>query len=127
MSHEESSPPKSSEKLRQNIKVMGHCYLMTQLKYPNRIVWRDVDPYTFNKYAGYLMGEHVLGLKGREGRSSCRSVTGAGAQLTKKMNEGTGMGAALEEAVRDTTVKERGFLTPAALTAASIQAEKKCG
>ena len=39
--------------------------------------------------------------------------------MTKKMNEGINMAIALEEAMQDTTVKERYFLTPAALNAAA--------
>ena len=127
--HGESSPPKNAEELRQKIKLMGHCYLMTQLKFPNRVVLRDIVPYTFNKYADYLMGEHVLGLKAKDEKGevvaspSLELVLSYEAQvrklMTKKMNEGTNMAVALEEAMQDTTVKERYFLTPAALTAAA--------
>ena len=127
--HGESAPPKSPEELRQKIKLMGHCYLMTQLKYPNRVVLRDINPYTFNKYADYLMGEHVLGLKAKDAKGEVVAaahldlVLSYEAQvrklMTKKMNDGISMAVAMEEAMQDTTVKERYFLTPAALTAAA--------
>ena len=39
--------------------------------------------------------------------------------MTKAMNEGTDMQKALQDAMKDTTVKERYFLTPATLEAAS--------
>lgn len=127
--HGESAPPKSAEELRQKIKLMGHCYLMTQLKFPNRVVLRDINPYTFNKYADYLMGEHVLGLKAKDAKGdvvaapTLELVLSYEAQIrklmTKKMNDGVHMGIAMEQAMQDTTVKERYFLTPAALTAAT--------
>ena len=40
-------------------------------------------------------------------------------QMVRLMNAGTGMSEALESAMKDSTVKERYFLTPAALEAAT--------
>ena len=62
----ESKPPKSGEELRQKIKLLGHCYIFVQLKYPNRQILRNIGPNLVNKYADFLLGEHVAGLKGQE-------------------------------------------------------------
>lgn len=37
--HGESAPPKSPEELRQKIKLMGHCYLMTQITSWESMCW----------------------------------------------------------------------------------------
>jgi len=45
--------------------------------------------------------------------------------MTKAMNEGVNMVKALEDAMKDTTVKERYFLTPAAMGAAGKESRQK--
>ena len=125
----EAQPPKSPEDLRQKIKLLGHSYIFVQLKYPNRAVLRDVTPNLFMKLADYLLGAHIFGLKAKDSQGETVSspsfdlVLSYEYQLrkamTKAMNEGAPMVRALEDAMKDTTVKERYFLTPAALGAAS--------
>lgn len=125
----ESKPPKTGEELRQKIKLLGHCYLFTQLKFPNRHELRNIGPNLFNKYADYLLGEHVLGLQAKDSKGEIVSSPTLDLVLsydyqvrklmTKYMNDGTEMVTALEDAMKDTTVKERYFLTPAALDAAA--------
>lgn len=125
----ESQPPKSPEELRQKLKLVCHCYLFLQLKYPNREVLRGVNTHHWSRFADYLLGEHVMGLKSTS--SSGEVVSSPGLDLvvqyeyqvrkfmTKATNEGTAMHVALEEGMKDTTTKERYFLTPAALGAVS--------
>ena len=125
----EGRPPKTGEELRQRIKLLAHCYLFCQLKYPHRAVLRHVHPNLFNKYADYLMGEHVMGLKAKDSRGEVVATPTLELVLsyefqvrkfmTKAMNEGKDMRQALEEAIKDTTTKERYFLTPATLEAAT--------
>lgn len=64
----ESQPPKNGEELRQKIKLLGHAYMMTQLKYPNRQVLRGITPNLFVKYSDFLLGEHVAGLKAKNAK-----------------------------------------------------------
>ena len=127
----EGKPPKTPEELRQKIKLMCHTYLFVQLKYPNKEVLRDVTPNLFSKLADYLLGEHIFGLKAKDEKGEIVATPGFELVLsyeyqlrkamTKAMNEGTPMVRALEDAMKDPTVKERYFLTPAALGAASSQ------
>eukprot|EP00438_Fugacium_kawagutii_P021416 Skav230574 [mRNA] locus=scaffold971:156334:157617:- [translate_table: standard] len=125
----ESKPPKDAEELRQKLKLVCHCYLFMQLKYPNREVLRGLHPHHWNLYAGYLLGEHVMGLKSTSPSGEVVSSPGLALVLTyeyqvrkymmKKVNDGMTMVDAMEEAMKDTTTKERYFLTPAALGAVS--------
>ena len=131
--HGEGKPPKSGEELRQKIKLLGHCYIFVQLKYPNRHILRNIGPNLFNKYADFLLGEHVAGLRARNSKGETVSTPSLDLvlsyeyqvrkQMVKLMNENTEMVEALELAMKDTTVKERYFLTPAALDAATERGE----
>ena len=68
--HCESKPPKSGEGLRQKIKLLGHCYIFTQLKYPNRHILRNVGPNLFHEYPG----EHVAGLRAKNSKGETVST-----------------------------------------------------
>ena len=125
----EGKPPRSGEELRQRIKLLGHCYIFCQLKFPHRAVLRDISPNLFNKYADYLMGEHVMGLKAKDASGEVVAAPTLELVLSydyqvrkfmaKAMNEGSTMIRALEDGMKDTSTKERYFLTPATLEAAS--------
>ena len=127
----ESKPPKSGEELRQKIKLLGHCYIFMMLKYPNRQVLAEDNPNLWNKYADYLLGEHVFRLAAKNSKGEVVSSPSLGLVLsyeyqvrklmTRLMNEGKSIDEALDQAMRDTTVKERYFLTPAALETAADQ------
>ena len=124
----ESKPPKSGEDLRQRVKLLGHTYLFAQLKFPNRHELRNIGPNLFHKYADFLLGEHVMGLQAKDSRGEVVATPSLELVLSyefqvrklmvKYMNEGTEMVQALEDAMKDPTIKERYFLTPAALDAA---------
>ena len=130
----EVKPPKTGEELRQRLKLLGHSYLFMMLKYPNRPTLRDNNPNLWHKYSDYLLGEHVLALKAKNARGeivatpSLELVLNYEYQVRKlmvrAMNEGKPITEALEEAMRDTTTKERYFLTPAALEAVTERDDK---
>ena len=115
--HGESKPPKSGQELRQKLKLLGHCYIFTQLKYPNRQVLRSIGPNLFSKYADFILGEHVAGLKAKNSRGETVSAPSLDLvlsyeyqvrkQMVKLMNENVEMAEALESAMRNTTVKDR--------------------
>ena len=130
----EVKPPKSGEELRQRLKLLGHSYMFMMLKYPNRPTLRDNNPNLWHKYSDYLLGEHVLALKAKNARGeivatpSLELVLNYEYQVRKlmvrAMNEGKAINEALEDAMKDTTTKERYFLTPAALEAVSERDDK---
>eukprot|EP00435_Cladocopium_sp_Y103_P070051 s861_g34.t1 len=124
----ESKPPKSGEELRQRIKLLGHCYLFAQLKFPNRAGLRKINPNLFHKYSDFLLGEHVMQLHAKDSKGEIVATPSLDLVLSyefqirklmvKYMNDGVEMVQALEDAMADSTIKERFFLTPAALDAA---------
>ena len=115
----ESKPPKSGEELRQKVKLLGHCYIFTMLKYPNRQTLAENNPNLWNKYADYLLGEHVMRLAAKNSKGEVVSSPSLSLVLsyeyqvrklmTRVMNEGKNIAEALEQAMKDTTVKERYF------------------
>eukprot|EP00435_Cladocopium_sp_Y103_P029829 s306_g7.t1 len=131
----ESKPPKTGEELRQRIKLLGHCYLFAQLKFPNRAELRKIDPNLFHKYADFLLGEHVMQLHAKDSKGEIVATPSLDLVLSyeyqirklmvKYVNDGVEMVKALEDAMGDPTVKERYFLTPAALDAAVSHRDKE--
>ena len=101
------------------MKLLGHTYIFVQLKYPNRDALKNINLNLVNKYVDYLLGEHVYALKAKDANGDTMSSPSLELVLshdfqvrkamTKAMNEGTNMVKALEDAMKDTTVKERHF------------------
>ena len=123
----ETTEPKTAEELRHRIKVMGHSYMMCGLKYPHRAALQGLTPQDFMQLADYLLGDQVMGLRSTDEEGKVVSTPTLKLvlsyehqirkEVTKKMNEGHAMKAALESARKDITVKERYFHTPASMNA----------
>ena len=94
----ESKPPKTSEELRQRLKLVGHAYIMAQLKFPHKAVLQQLTPNNFNKLCDYLLGEQVMGLRAKDEEGAVISATSLDLvlsyefqirkQMVKLMNEG---------------------------------------
>ena len=104
------------------MQVVAHTYLLAQLKYPQREQLRGLQPQHFAKYLDVLLGDHVYGLKAKNkdgevvASPDFELVLSYEYQIrrnvTKQMNEGTDMATALKQAMADTVIKERYFITP---------------
>lgn len=102
--HGESKPPKSGEQLRQRAKLLGHCYIFVQLKYPNKPVLRDsgrICLTTRGEVVSTPSLELVLSYE-----YQVRKL------VVKFMNDGVEMSDALTTAMTDSTTKWGYFLTP---------------
>ena len=118
----ECQKPRSPEEFRKRMAVVSHAYLLAQLKYPQKASLKDLQPQHFLKYLDLLLGDHVLGLKARDKDGAVVASPDFDLmlsydfqirrQMVKLVNEGTNIGEALKEAMTDTTIKERYFLTP---------------
>ena len=118
----ECPKPRNPEDFRKRMAVVAHSYLMAQLKYPQKSTLRDLQPQHFLKYLDLMLGDHVLGLKARDKDGQVIATPEFDLmlaydyqirrQMVKLVNEGTSMSDALKEAMTDTTIKERHFLTP---------------
>jgi hypothetical protein len=117
--------PNNPEQLRRRIKILGHAHMFLGLKFTNREWIQGLTPQVFEDYLTYLLGEHVYGMtaKDHEGRivssPAWHHVLGYELAIRKGMvrlitHKNKTMKAALEEACKDSTIKERFFTTPVA-------------
>ena len=118
----ECAKPRNPEEFRKRMGVVAHTYLLAQLKYPQKASLKDLAPQDFLKYLDLMLGDHVLGLKARNKDGDVIAAPDfelvlaydfqIRRQMVKLMNEGSSMKLALKDAMSDTTIKERYFLTP---------------
>ena len=118
----ECQKPRNPEEFRRRMSVVANSYLMAQLKYPQKSSLRGIQPQHFLKYLDLMLGDHVLGLKARDKDGQVIATPDfdlmlaydyqVRRQMVKLVNEGATMAEALKEAMADTTIKERHFLTP---------------
>ena len=118
----ECQKPRNPEDFRRRMQVVANSYLMAQLKYPQKSSLRGLVPQHFLKYLDLMLGDHVLGLKARDKDGQVIATPDFDLmlsydyqirrQMVKLVNEGATMEEALKEAMTDTTIKERHFLTP---------------
>lgn len=97
-------------------------YLLAQLKFPQKAILRGLTPQHFLKYMDLLLGEHVLGLKARNKDGDVVASPEFSLvlsyefqirrQMVKLCNEGVALHEALKQAMGDTVIKERYFITP---------------
>eukprot|EP00435_Cladocopium_sp_Y103_P022488 s1708_g5.t1 len=114
--------PKSPEELRRRMSVLSHAFLLSQLKFPQKAVLKELRPVHFLKYVEYLLGEHVFGLKAvnKDGdvlsSPALETVMSYDFQMRRHMvrlvNEGENLVEALTKVMADATLKERYFVTP---------------
>lgn len=129
----ECPKPKTPEELRQRMQVLAHTYLLAQLKYPQRTQLKDLQIQHFLRYLDFLLGDHVWGLKAKNKDGEVVSSPDFGLVLaydyqmrrsvTKQVNEGVAMAAALKIAMGDTVIKERYFITPNVFNQVGVVAE----
>ena len=118
----ECPKPRTPEEFRRRMAVVSHAYLLAQLKFPQKATLRDLQPLHFLKYLDLMLGKHVLGLKAKNQDGETVASPDFDLMLSydfqvrramvKLVNEGRLMHEALKEAMTDTTIKERYFLTP---------------
>lgn len=117
--------PSNPEALRKRLSIMQHAYQMVALRHTNRQELQGDYVKAFADYKDFILGEYVWGLnaKDEEGKTVSsppwslvlsyeRAIR---KEAAKKVREGTPYPAALREAWRDPTIKERHFVTPLAL------------
>jgi hypothetical protein len=118
--------PSGPEQLRRRLSVMQNCIMMLALKHVNREEIQDVDKDVFDRYKDYLLGDYVWGLsstdlQGQQIQTPPWSLVLAYEQAIRKrayvimIKDRLQLGAALEQAWKCPTVKERHFITPLAL------------
>eukprot|EP00435_Cladocopium_sp_Y103_P016023 s1212_g4.t1 len=118
--------PSGPEQLRRRLSVMLHATLMLAIKHTNREEIQDVNRDLFERYKDYLLGDYVWGLsstdlQGHQVQTPPWSLVLSYEQAIRKraynlmVTEHVKLGAALEQAWKCPTTKERHFITPLAL------------
>ena len=123
----ETKEPTAPEELRQRLKVVSHAFLMCGMKYPQKTTFEGLEPQDFLAYCDYLLGDQIMGLKAQDEDGNKISAPGlklvmsyehqVRKEMVKRVNKGESLKAALEAARKDGIIKERYFLTPAAMNA----------
>lgn len=120
--------PSNAEEFRRRLSIMCNAMILVSLKHTNRAELQGEWVKTFDQYKDYILGEFVYGLRAKDSDGNVISsppwnlilaydhaVRKRAARLVNQ--EGKVYTVALKEAWRDTTVKERYFITPLALYA----------
>jgi hypothetical protein len=127
-----TTEPENAEQLRRRLDLMMIGLQMIALRYPNKMQLQGITPQVFRSYTSYLLGEHVLELVATdtEGKvlaaPSWELVLKYEYEIRKKAyrilqdEPSKNFPAALEEAWKNPTTKERAFTTPLALQTSSV-------
>ena len=118
--------PTGPEQLRRRLSVMLHCILMLALKHTNREEIQDMSRDTMERYKDYILGDYVWGLsstdlQGNQIQTPPWSLVLSYEHAVRKrayslmVSDHLKLGAALEQAWKCPTTKERHFITPLAL------------
>ena len=129
-----SKLPTNSEELRNKLKLECTTLIMLGSKFRNREWFRELNPNDFSKYVDWLLGEKVYGLQipriGGEGTQPLNppwTVLLRYEQQVRKeaykqaLRQNRRIRDTLEEAMRNSEIKEVHFTSPVALTMSSKQ------
>lgn len=118
--------PTNAEELRRRLTIMCHAMILVSLKHTNRKELQGEWSSVFSQFKEYILGEFVYGLRAQDSEGNViasppwklilayeHAVRKRAVRLVNQ--EGKVYTVALKEAWRDTTVKERYFITPLAL------------
>ena len=122
--------PSNPEELRRRIQIMINGLIFISLQHTNRKELQGIRPEFANTYAGYLLGENCWMLIARDSEGhtiaspNWKLVLRYEMAIRKKAynimyDTGTPFATALEEAWKDTLTKDRAFITPLAISAAT--------
>ena len=122
------SEPANAEELRRRLTIMRNAHVLISLKHTNRAELQGEWSTSFETYKDYILGEFVYGLSAKDADgytvasppwslvlSYEHAVRKHAARLVNV--DGKAWPAALREAMKDGTIKERHFTTPLALYA----------
>jgi hypothetical protein len=116
--------PKDSEQMRDKMVLITNCTLYTKKRFPSRRYLSDFTHGTYDRHVAYVLGEDVAQFTVKDDHNNdlptprWEIVLSYEYQLRKKAYQDVCLGRqptldiALEAARKDTTLKEKHFLTP---------------
>ena len=124
--------PRTTEELRLRHRIIGHAWLFLKMKHTNRQWLSDLDIRTFPIFSDYLLGRHVYGCvisstSGRTHHPPWQLILAYELEVRRRACEmvvdGSTLASALAEVCKDAGHRERYFLAPFTLGAASPSPE----
>lgn len=120
----ELQPPASGEDLRRRLRTLGYAYCYLRLKHASTQWLQTCEPWIWDAYADYLLGEEVFELRAMDSDGRVVSTPGLDSVLAydfqvrklsaRLVNDGSDLAGALRDGYRDVVIKERFFTTPVA-------------
>ena len=125
----ETAAPSNLEELRAKITLMANHFIFARLRYSNKGMLADLNPFTFLDYVGYLTGNHVAQMETQtvDGitlhKPSIKLITNYEHQMRKEvieqMNLGQSMSLEIKAVTKNADIRERHFSTPLAVSSAT--------
>ena len=125
----ETAAPSNLEELRAKITLMANHFIFARLRYSNKGMLADINPFTFLDYVGYLTGNHVAQMETQtvDGitlrKPSIKLITNYEHQMRKEvieqMNLGKSMSLEIKAVTKNADIRERHFSTPLAVSSAT--------
>ena len=123
------APPATPEQLRYRLRLLAAKWHMLKLRLPDHAILADYSERAFSRHVEYILGPDVAGLEAQDaaghavGRPNWQTVLSYELQVRRMacryVNEaGITLAAALEQAARDSGLKERYLTTPMAVSIA---------
>ncbi len=125
----EAAPPSNLEELRSKITLMANHFIFARLRYSNKGMLSEINPFTFLDYLGYLTGNYVARLETQtvDGitlhKLSIKLIVSYDHQMRKEvieqMNLGKNMADEIKLVTKNADLRERHFSTPLAVPSAA--------
>ena len=122
-----ASLPTGPEGLRKRLAILGNAHIFAAAHQAHNLTLKGLSPQTFLDHVDYILGDHVYNLKGpdtMDGPTRARVIGYEQAVREKAVvlvRKGATLANALKEARDDALTKERFFISPLALEAASAK------
>jgi hypothetical protein len=125
--------PRNPEEFRARIRVLGHCWLIAAIKFPNKAWLRTATPQLFQEYVDFLLGEHVWNSHSKDAAGNVVASPLWSTFLSyeieirklaaKLINEGLDIATAFRRAMNEPVTFARFFTTPTVRDSVSQQAD----
>ena len=134
----EAKPPRSSEELRQRIKVMGIAWEFIRLRFPTKPFLVGLDAYTWTDHVEWLLGDEVYGMSVKDHLGEVIFRPAWHTLLTFELEsrkaayklvniKGSTLVQALVDTRKDTGLLQRHFITPTAMAVGADAARAASG
>ena len=125
--------PTNTEELRDRFELMSTAWIMVACKHTHRAYFKGLTEKAFTNFVKYILGPYVYGLKAEDDRGNVVATPpwrlvlayekAMRVEAMKLIRSGHTLAVALELAAKDTSLKDRFFITPMAVAPVKRQAD----